>query len=166
MIKVDGFENYVVLREGEIFSTMMGRSLKSRPGKGGYHQVALYRDGQKHWFMVHRLVLEAFVGPCPEGMEGCHNNGNPADNRLSNLRWDTRPNNHADKRQHGTMAAGERNGRSKLTRKEVEEIRIAYQPEITGRVARRGLPTQRGLGEMYGVSHMVIGSILRGTLWP
>ena len=49
----------------------------------------------------HRAVLETFVGPCPPGMEGCHNNGNPADNRLENLRWDTRQNNMIDKVNHG-----------------------------------------------------------------
>lgn len=38
---------------------------------------------------VHRLVLLAFEGPCPKGMEACHYNGNPLDNRIENLRWDT-----------------------------------------------------------------------------
>jgi hypothetical protein len=33
-------------------------------------------------------------------METCHNNGNPADNRLENLRWDTHVANEADKRLH------------------------------------------------------------------
>lgn len=45
---------------------------------------------------VHRLVLEAFVGPCPPGMEACHWNGIPGDNRLHNLRWDTPSANNAD----------------------------------------------------------------------
>jgi hypothetical protein len=51
---------------------------------------------------VHRLVLEAFVGPCPEGMVGCHNDGDPLNNRLDNLRWDTPSNNERDKWVHGT----------------------------------------------------------------
>lgn len=51
---------------------------------------------------VHRLVLAAFVGPCPDGMEGCHRNGDKLDNTLSNLRWDTPGNNNRDKRTHGT----------------------------------------------------------------
>lgn len=51
---------------------------------------------------VHRLVLDAFVGPCPDGMEGCHNNGNPADNRVENLRWDTRSANVIDIRERRT----------------------------------------------------------------
>jgi hypothetical protein len=50
---------------------------------------------------VHRLVLEAFVGPAPEGTEGLHWNDDPADNRLQNLRWGSRPENEADKIRNG-----------------------------------------------------------------
>lgn len=52
--------------------------------------------------LVHRLVLEAFVGPCPEGMEGCHGDGDPTNNSLGNLRWDTATSNQLDKVRHGT----------------------------------------------------------------
>lgn len=68
----------------------------------GYRRVALTRGGKSVHYLVHRLVLEAFVGPCPDGMEGCHNNGDRADARLSNLRWDTRLANIRDKFEHGT----------------------------------------------------------------
>lgn len=60
------------------------------------------RNGEWRGFSVHRLVLSAFVGACPKGMEGCHNDGNPANNHLSNLRWDTPRGNAADKVLHGT----------------------------------------------------------------
>lgn len=52
-------------------------------------------------FFVHRLVLEAFEGPCPPGMESCHNNGDRQDNRRSNLRWGTKPSNAQDTLRHG-----------------------------------------------------------------
>lgn len=50
---------------------------------------------------VHQLVLEAFVGPRPPGMECCHNNGNGLDNRPENLRWDTSSSNKLDLTRHG-----------------------------------------------------------------
>lgn len=51
---------------------------------------------------VHRLIMLAFVGPRPEGLETCHNNGDPTDNRLENLRYDTNSANHLDMQRHGT----------------------------------------------------------------
>ena len=46
--------------------------------------------------------MAAFVGPCPDGMEVCHNNGDATDNRLENLRYGSHSENMLDKRKHGT----------------------------------------------------------------
>lgn len=64
--------------------------------------VKLHKDGKQKTAYVHTLVLEAFVGPKPPGMECCHNNGEAQDNRLENLRWDTPTSNSADMILHGT----------------------------------------------------------------
>ncbi|MEV4127158.1 NUMOD4 motif-containing HNH endonuclease [Nocardia sp. NPDC049707] len=69
---------------------------------GGYHSVGLCANGSVQSRKVHALVLEAFVGPRPSGMEVCHNNGVPTDNRLENLRYDTASANQLDKVIHGT----------------------------------------------------------------
>lgn len=61
-----------------------------------YKSVTLWKDNQDVHVLVHRLVLTTFVGPCPEGMECCHNNGVHGDNRLQNLRWDTHSENQKD----------------------------------------------------------------------
>lgn len=58
--------------------------------------------GADNPYQVHRLIMLAFVGPRPEGMETCHNNGDPTDNRLENLRYDTTSANHLDMQRHGT----------------------------------------------------------------
>lgn len=54
-------------------------------------------------YLVHIAVLETFIGERPEGMQGCHNNGNNRDCSLGNLRWDTPQNNSLDRWAHGTM---------------------------------------------------------------
>jgi len=79
-----------------------GRMLSPDTIKGGYLRVALAREGHVQRRQVHHLVLEAFVGPRPLGMEGCHGDGCPTNNRLSNLRWDTRPENALDTVRHRT----------------------------------------------------------------
>lgn len=65
------------------------RTLKHERNDDEHVRVTLYRDGTGFTRLVHRLVLEAFVGPCPDGMEGCHWDDDPKNNPLSNLRWDT-----------------------------------------------------------------------------
>jgi hypothetical protein len=42
------------------------------------------------------------VGPRPEGLEGCHWNDDPTDNRVDNLRWGTRSANVLDSVRNGT----------------------------------------------------------------
>jgi hypothetical protein len=71
---------------------------------------------------VHRLVLEAFVCPCPEGRECCHNDGDPANNALTNLRWNTRKANIEDSRRHGIKPIGSR-ANAKLREDDVHESR-------------------------------------------
>lgn len=86
--------------------------------------TALYKDGTMKQKYIHQLVLENFVGPCPENMQACHNDGNAFNNRVENLRWDTCKNNHADKIKHGTTSLGEKNYAHKLTYNQVLNIRI------------------------------------------
>lgn len=79
-----------------------GRSRSLVRQKSGHLTVSLCKDGVHRQFLVHVLVLSAFVGPCPVGMEGCHWNDDGSDNRLENLRWDTRSANVADSVRNGT----------------------------------------------------------------
>lgn len=78
-----------------------GRVLAAGTNRHGYPLVALSRSSDISSKKVHRLVLEAFVGPCPDGMEACHNDGNWANAELVNLRWDTPSANQHDRVRHG-----------------------------------------------------------------
>lgn len=73
-----------------------------RPGvhvRSGHLHVNLHRKSR----YVHQLVLEAFVGPRPDGMRHTrHMNGIPADNRVENLAWGTFSENYLDSVAHGT----------------------------------------------------------------
>lgn len=62
-----------------------------------YPKINLKVGGAQRMTYVHRLVAAAFIGPCPDGMEVCHNNGDPFDNRVNNLRYDTHLSNCADR---------------------------------------------------------------------
>lgn len=70
-------------------------------GRLGHQSVVLSKPGKSQSWLIHRLVLTAFVGPCPEGMESLHWDDDPSNNRLSNLRWGTRSDNLRDMVRNG-----------------------------------------------------------------
>jgi len=127
---VVGFPGYRVGSDGSMWTCRSHGELRPdrwRPrktfsSKRGYKNVALYRDGKYKFRPVHRIVLEAFVGPAV-GRCACHNNGNPSDNRLENLRWGTHGENATDMVSHGRSTKGVRNRHAKLDENRVREIR-------------------------------------------
>jgi hypothetical protein len=126
--------------------------LKPLANPSGHLKAVLRCGGHRKESYVHRLVLQAFVGPCPEGMECCHNDGNPANNRLENLRWGTRASNMADKLKHGTHQRGERNGQAKLTQADVLAIRA--DPRLQWEIAAD-----------HGVDRTVVSDIKQRKTW-
>jgi len=100
---VPGYEGkYEVSNLGRVNSFVKYKAgLILKPGRmpSGHLSVAL---GRGHSRCVHELVLLAFIGaPLPKH-ECRHLNGNPADNRLENLKWGTRSENILDAVAHGT----------------------------------------------------------------
>lgn len=91
----------VIVRNNGVSQMVRNRILRPELNRWGYERVHIYRKGRGEGFFVHRLVLLAFAGPCPEGMEVRHLNGNPADNRLPNLQYGTSYENKLDTLRHG-----------------------------------------------------------------
>lgn len=79
-----------------------GRVLSQSTDKSGHKRVRLYSSNKGQTRLVHSLVMETFIGPRPEEKEVCHNDGKPDNNRLENLRYDTRSENRLDTVRHGT----------------------------------------------------------------
>lgn len=102
------------------------RVLKPGDNGRGHGWIYLYKNNIRKKCYIHRLVLKVFVGPCPNGMEGCHNDGNPRNNFIENLRWDTHKNNEQDKIKHGTLIYGSQIKQSKLNDQDIINIRNQY----------------------------------------
>jgi len=130
--------------------------LNVKPGKHSYARVGLLREGRLKHMLVHRLVLEAFVGPCPEGMECRHLDGDPTNNRLSNLCWGTKMENHADRVTHGTDFRGARCPLARLTEEDVRNIRAQHRGKYGEHVR---------LAKIFNVSPSTIACVARGATW-
>jgi hypothetical protein len=137
---IEGFPGYRVGNDGSVWSswevvhpygvhgstsriTDFWKRLKPNPARGGYLAIHFRKDGKAYRFLIHRVVLSAFIGTCPEGMECCHDDGNRTNNQLSNLRWDTPKANCADRVRHGTAPCGPRNPNAKVFEADAAELR-------------------------------------------
>ncbi len=132
---IPGFEElYCVSDNGKVRSERSGNLVSLNTRFNGYKLAHLYPGGGKRnrkAKYVHRLVLEAFVGCCPEGMECRHLNGDRSDNRLCNLQWGTSRQNQADKIAHGTRLQGDRVPASKLSSRAVLSVRWLYRNGVS-----------------------------------
>lgn len=113
--------------------------LKARYMTNGYLAAMLWKNGSPHTVTVHRLVLEAFVGPRPPGKEALHSDGDRSNASLSNLRWGTKEENLADKKRHGKMTRGIENGSAKFYDGDFERVRDLRTQGVSFRAIQRWL---------------------------
>lgn len=140
---------YWVSSHGRIYSLRSGRILRDCDNGAGYRYVLISEKGSPVTWPVHVLVLAAFEGfPARPNahFQACHIDGDRANNRLSNLRWQTRKENARDKIRHGT------NGR-KLQADDVHRLRAARDRSADE------------LAAQFGVSAPYIRQIWRGKAW-
>ena len=153
--RVRSLDRTIVTKAG-VSKTLNGKVLKQTMGKRGYVSIMMSRNNGTRRRETQGLVAEAFLGPRPEGYDVCHNDGNPSNNHVDNLRYDTRAGNMADRVQHGTHARGDRCYNAKLSWPQVREIRTSYAT---------GCVTQQELADYYNVSRRTISGVVRNESW-
>jgi hypothetical protein len=133
----------------------LGVMLKPRTLPCGHLWVTLQVDGIRDNYGVHQLVLLAFRGPRPAGMETRHLDGEPTNNTPGNLIWGTHKANMEDRVRHGTSCAGEQNWKARLTSTQVRDAR------------RRSAAGERhvDIARSLGVAPNTISSIVHRHIW-
>lgn len=105
-----------------------GRVLKPGVNKNSVKNVNLCYKSRPKSHTVHRLVALAFLGDPPtERHVVAHNDGNPSNNRLANLRWATPAENSFDQVKHGTQKGKHHGRKSALTEDQVIAIRADHR---------------------------------------
>ncbi len=163
---IKGYPGYYISKEGKVYSMKAGRRKykELKPGLvAGYKRVDLCRKGGKKSFLVHRLLLTAFISECPKGMESRHLDGNRLNNSLSNLKWGTRADNGADKVSHGTTCRGESRWSAKLKAKDV--LKIREMAKHTKRRKDRVGGEYEKIAKVFGITPENVGRIVRRVTW-
>lgn len=126
------------------------------PNKG-YPSLALHSNGKRTRYRIHKLVLEAFKGPAPKGMQTRHLDGNKNNNNLYNLVWGTAKENIHDNIRLGKDNKGEKHGNNRnITKNDVLQIRDLYS---TGKYS------QFRLAKMFKTTQGAIKAIVHKDTW-
>jgi hypothetical protein len=156
MVNIDHIVNnvskkvkYYICSNGDVFSN--NRKLSVR--MGGYKKRYCRFQVNKKDFYTHRVVLEALVRKPRGNEQACHNDGNPTNNSIDNLRWDTPKNNCIDKIKHGTSGAGQKNSMSKIDDLSALAIATGY-----------GFFKSKELSEMFNLAQSSISGICTGSI--
>lgn len=124
---------------------VQGQPIGSQMAQG--YTVVAYRDasGRRRSTVTSSMVCETFHGERPAGHQAAHNNGDPSDNRVGNLRWATRADNMGDRLRHGTNGI-------RLTAEQVTEIRASTD-------------SRNDLAMRYDVTPGTISHVRTGRTW-
>ena len=163
---IPSFPGYWATPDGKIWSNRFGGppyvlptgmvyELQQSRDRRGYGLVYPCKNRRPQRQLVHRLILEAFIGPCPLNFQGRHLDGKPSNNSISNLAWGTKQENEDDKRRHGTLKFGTFHWAATITDDDVRAIRSA---------AAQGI-RQRVLARMFRLSCPTICNIVKRKSW-
>ena len=159
--KIEGWDGYEVSNFGQVRSWKVCRRSPLEPLPrpiapwvlpNGYHQVKLKNKGEKCNVYIHRAVMNAFAGACPEGNEVAHWDGNKGNNKLENLRYATPVENAVDMLRHGNRQMGEKHYLSKVTAEQAAKV-LAF------------VGTHAEAARQLGISYSIVYSIRVGTHW-
>lgn len=150
------FPDYTFLADGSVYSGITGKILRPiRMGEYVGHHLR-NRNGLRKSRYLHRLIAEAFHGPCPDGHQCRHLDGNRSNNASGNLAWGTPQENNADKAAHGTVSYGENNPMARLSAGLVLAMRLRREKTEDSYAA---------IARDYGVSTMTAYRAITGQSW-
>lgn len=119
-----------------------------------YFQVMLFKDRIRNYPLVHQVIANTFLGE-KLGYQVNHIDGNKRNNHSDNLEWVTASKNQQHALRTGLRPRGEKVNTSKLSMKEVIEIR------------KRAKKGERGasLAREFKITKQNIYKVIKGKYW-
>ena len=156
-----------------------GKILKQSVAKSLYNMENRYpifsfvtprKDNKTFTRSVGPLILETFVGPRPENYDCCHFDGDPTNNKLSNLRWDTKKSNAQDRIRHGRkissfVKGSNRADGSKFIGEQVYSAKLKENEVLEIRKVESYRGINMDLARKYNVSKSCIQAIRHRRIW-
>lgn len=121
----------------------------------GYPVACLNGKAKPVLKSVHRMVVEAFIGPIPDGMQVNHKDGNKQNNHLDNLEVCTGSENQIHRHRVLGQHIGERHPLSRLKESDVHRIRL---------MIRNGIDDQK-IANAHCVNRSTVRNIRIGKIW-
>lgn len=149
---VRSVDRHVVDKQGR---TRFLRGIQIRPQAqiSGHLSAGLTRNGRKNTQRVHTLVMAAFKGPRPPGMEVRHLDGDPTNNKVGNLEYGTSSENKLDTYLHKRIPVGQDSHLGRISNKAIAELK-ALKGSVSSRVA----------GAQFGLDGSYVRQIWRGEV--
>ena len=163
---IPGFPDYAASNLGRIMRTtprkgaVARRILKQRRARNGYLNLTIRNAGRYVHGCAHKLIALAFIGPCPNGKQVNHRDGNKENNQPDNLQYIT----HLENMRHavatGLMHSGERSGARKHPSRYAKKLSEADIYTI-----RSSTESAKQLAMALGVSVVMICNIRARRSW-
>jgi len=160
---IKGYEDYQISNMGRVRSLPKKyrktlKIIKPMINDKGYHRTTLWKQGKYRRFLIQRLVAISFIKNRHNKPIVNHKDNNPSNNKISNLEWATQSENmlHAFKTKSKIMTKGEDCSWSKLTNKNVLEIRRLYN---------NSKKNMRELSELFNIHKTTVWEIIHRKIW-
>lgn len=116
--KINGFENYLVSRDGKIYSSISNKLLELEYAPTGYVKIRLQNNGKTYIFYVHQLVAKTYISNPNNYDKINHKDFNKHNNTTDNLEWCTDSMNMI----HNAVNKPETSKKVKQINKETDEV--------------------------------------------
>ena len=177
------FPGYAADAAGNIINNR-GKILKQHKGWVNrkatfYMKASIFKDGIKKVPGVHQIVADAWLGPCPEGLEVDHKDFDKSNNKPANLEYVTHQENirRAVKAgrwpdRHGELNSNWGRHPDEATRELMRQAKLgerhwrAVKPDVEAiRMLRAQGLTDAAIATQLGLKRTTVGGVLRGTHW-